>query len=133
MKLFLLASIAVLAAPAAAVDVYPDLVSGTYTFHGQPGGSEPAVDPEVTPTKSIGALRIDGAPLDAGVLDCQVVDPADYFAVLTFTVELTDMTQNAEVRIVAYPKEDCTGLGSPSSDRAARMFLVPPSAPILSE
>jgi hypothetical protein len=112
---------------ASATDVYPDLVSGSYTFKGQPG----APIPDQTPTASIGALRVDGAPGDQGVLDCQAVDPADYMGILTFTVTLTDMTQNAEVRIVAFPKDDCTGTASPMSDDAARMFLIAPIKPTL--
>jgi hypothetical protein len=114
-----------------AVDIYPDLVSGSYTFGGQPSPPAPAVDPTVTPTASLGVVRVDGAPLDQGVLNCQVVNPTDYFATLTFTVTLTDLTQNAEVRVAAFPYNDCTGPQSPWSDDAARMFLVPPSKPLL--
>ena len=114
---------------AGATDVYPDLVAGTYTFHGQPA----ALVPDVTPTASIGAVRIDGAPLDQGVLDCQVVDPVAYDAVLTFTVVLTDFTQNAQVKLYAFAINDCTGLQSDPSDNTAVMFLVPPDKPTLSE
>lgn len=113
-----------------AVDVYPDLVSGTYVFHGTTDGP---LQPDQTPTRSIGALRIDGSPGDQGVLDCQVVNPDDYEAVLTFTVALTDTTQNARVKLIAFPEDTCSGLGSEPSDNTAVMYLVPPRKPTLME
>jgi len=125
----LIATIFLVAMPASAIDVFPDLIAGTYTFNGQPA----AADPDVTPTASIGAVRVDGAPGDQGVLDCEEVDQTNYSAVLPFTVALTDTTQNARVKLVAFAQAGCTGLQSPESENTAVMWLVPPGQPLLTE
>ncbi len=123
---------ALIASQSHAVDVFPDLVSGTYSFHGKVGGADPTSDPTVTPTLALGAMRVDPDSTETGVLlACVQVDQSDYFAQIPISVTVSDTSQNATVRLFAFPKADCTGLISTESVDAARIFLVAPSFPEL--
>jgi hypothetical protein len=119
-----------LATPSFAADIYPPLVEGAYTFSGLPADAGRELAPDETPAASLGAVRVDSNTTDIGVLDCQVIGE-DRSVPVSFRVTLQDMSQNAEIRLLAFATDDCTGLSSEPSEDAGRIFLVPPQPPTL--
>lgn len=122
----------VFASAAAADPIFPRMLEGKYSFGVMT--AQVALDangvPTMTPTRSIGILRVDVA--EPTVLLCaEVPAPGGLGETVPVVVDVPVVGDRAELRAVAYAGAGCTGKESDPSDNGAYVFFLPPGPPEL--